>query len=177
MKRRVLAIFLLAIALLCGLACRQHPSPPVSRVSAEIPPPPGQSNRAWHFGDKECDSLLVLLMALETRVRDDSLAWEAAREIEKLSFDSVSGCFLVAGKGVFNKSHPQEAQQAGRELAATYDAKRWAIFLKIRSQGRDISIGDKFSGEITYSAALCQRVENDTLMILLKIPTGSIIPE
>ena len=177
MKRRVLAIFLFSVAFLCSSGCRQHPSPPVSRVSAETATPSGQSNRSRHFGDKECDSLLVLLMTLENRVRDDSLAWEAAREIEQLSFDSVSGCFFVAGKGVFNKSHPQEAQRAGREMAATYDAKRWAVFLKIRSQGRNISIGDKFSGEITYSNALCQRLENDTLIILLKVPTGSIIPE
>jgi hypothetical protein len=147
------------------------------RVFAEAPTTPNSSSRAGHFGDKQCDSLLVLLMALENRVHADSLAWEAAREIEQISFDSVSGCFFVAGKGVFNKLHPQEAQQTGRQMAATYDAKRWEIFLKIRSQGRNISIGDKFSGEITYSITLCQRVENDTLMVLLKVPTGSIIPE
>lgn len=121
------------------------------------------------------DSLLRILVKLENGVRVSSADKNAAQLLLNVSFDSASGCFMVAGKGTGNPSLPRSAQVAGRRVAAAYDAKRWSLYLKAFRDDRNISFGENISGEIAYSRTLLERTVGDTLLLLLQVPAGSIV--
>ncbi len=178
MKPRIPAIFLLPMLALACISCKIQPSPPAvqsaPRPSASIAAIPAKPSDSARDSDR-CDSLLPRLVELENAIRTHSSSEEAIRRFTDQSFDSVSGCFFVAGKGTFNTLQPTASRVLGRGMAAQYDAKRWAVFAKIRSLGRNMSFAGKFSGEITYSALLCEHAARDTLFVLLKVPLGSVV--
>jgi hypothetical protein len=177
MKRRILAITVLLSTFLFISSCKEQPSPPPGAhqnpAGSSEPALPARS--AVPSDSEVCGSLLPVLVGLENELRANSRSWETAHDLAKASFDTASGCFLAAGKGTFNRSHPQAAWEIGRKMAAEYDARQWALYLKARALGRDISFGERVSGEITYAATMCQQAAGDTLFVLLKVPTGSII--
>jgi hypothetical protein len=174
MKRRMLAITVLLSAFLLISSCKEQPSPPPG--AHQNPTGSSEPARSTAPSDSEvCGSLLPVLVRLENELRADSRSWKKAQDLANASFDTASGCFLAAGKGTFNRSHPQAAWEIGRKMAAEYDARQWALYLKARALGRNISFGEQVSGEITYAATMCQQAAGDTLFVLLKVPTGSII--
>lgn len=176
MKRYVAAIGVFFFVVLVVSSCREHASP----ASDKKPLPSPETQRVEKSialnNSAACDSILGIVEALEDRVRADPGNGNAAQALAKAAFDSASGCFIAAGKGTFNRSHPpQAALEAGRTMAAQYDAKRWALYLKTRSLRRGTMFGQNIAGEITYSSTLCARNQGDTLVLLVKVPLGSVI--
>jgi len=121
------------------------------------------------------DSLLTRLLLLENAVYGNPRDFGFITRLIKASFDSSSGCFIVAGKGAANTSLPGASWKQGRKIASNYDAKRWALYCKTWSLGSAVTFGTKISGEITYSSTLLERLDGDTLFSLVSVPTGSII--
>src|SRR5271157_6432028 len=145
MKRCVTAIGVFFLVTLVVISCREHPSP--ASEKRPLPPSATAGHAAGLNNGAGCDSILAVVEALEDRVRADPRDGNAAQALVKAAFDSASGCFITAGKGTFNRSHPQAAKEAGRTMAAQYDAKRWALYLKTRSLGRGIMFGENIAGE------------------------------
>ncbi len=175
MKRYVAAIGVFFFVVLVVSSCREHASP----ASDKKPLPSSETQRVEKSialnNSAACDSILGIVEALEDRVRADPGNGNATQALAKAAFDSASSCFLTAGKGTFNRSHPQAAQEAGRTMAAQYDAKRWALYLRTRSLGRAGTFGQNIAGAITYSSTMCTRNQGDTLVLLVKVPLGSVI--
>jgi hypothetical protein len=175
MKRCITAIAVFFFVALLVPSCRKQPSPASGKPSSVSSEAQRGESASGSKNTASCDSLLTVVNALENSVRSAPRDQEAAQALAKASFDSSSGCFLAAGKGTFNRSHPQAAWETGRAMSAQLDAKRWALYLKTRSEGRDIVFGENISGGITYSSTMCSRVEGDTLILLVKVPLGSVI--
>jgi hypothetical protein len=179
MKRSISAIAAFLFFVLVFSSCKLQPSlpqggkPGTSASSTQAPP---TSHDALADSAK-CDSLLSLLVGLENEVYVNlpSRGTVALSELKQVSLDSASGSFLVVGKGAFNKSHPEAAWDKGRKMAASYDAKRWALYLKAWQEGSAITFGKKISGEVSYSRVLCERSDGDTLHQLIQVPIGSIV--
>jgi|GEM_PF-1190512 hypothetical protein len=177
MKRRSVAITLCSCACLVIASCKEQPSlPPDARHGAAVSskqdlPPRGTAS----LDSAGLDSILLILVKLEDGVRDGSADKNPAALLLNVSFDSASGCFMVAGKGKGNPSLPRSAGVAGRRMAAAYDAKRWSLYLKAFRDNRNTSFGENISGEIAYSRTLLERTVGDTLLLLLQVPVGSIV--
>jgi hypothetical protein len=125
--------------------------------------------------NKNFDSLLILLINMQTKILQSGNInnINSLNELYKISYDSLSGCFYVAGKGIANKSLPLSSQKMAQEKAALMDANRWALYLK--SAGMNIQIDKEISGDITYSKLIIEKLMQDTLFRLYLIPFGSII--
>ena len=183
MKRHVPAIIAFLACLVCAVllsSCRTQPSLPNLQKTGQLNTlPVYNSNGSPVMQDTlesaKYDSLLSLLLTLENAVYSNPRAFKNVAPLLKASFDSSSGCFLVAGKGTHNKSFPESSWKQGRKIASSYDAKRWALYCKSWSQGNHGAFGTRISGEITYSMILLERFENDTLYALVSVPFGSII--
>jgi hypothetical protein len=175
MKRCIAAIAVFFFAALVISSCREQPLPASGKASLPASDALRHKPVAAPNNSAACDSLLTIVNTLENRVRSDPRDRKASQALTKAGFDSGSGCFLAAGKGTFNRSHPQAARESARAMAAQLDAKKWALYLRARSQGRDIIFGDNIAGEITYSSTMCSHIESDTLYLLVKVPQGSVI--
>jgi hypothetical protein len=121
------------------------------------------------------DSLLSIVLLQENEIRKMPTTSLAVSLFLKSSFDSSSGCFRVAGKGTYNPELPKTTWRQGMKVAASYDAKRWALYAKQWSDGGHFIFGDKISGEITYSKILAERVQDDTMYVLVSVPIGSVV--
>jgi hypothetical protein len=180
MRRHVPAIIVLhacfaGVALLAS--CRTQPSLPQIQKTGQLNNlPVYDSNGSPVVQDSvKYDSLLLRLLVLQNAIYVNPREMNNISPLLKASFDSSSGCFLVAGKGVPNKSLPETSWKQGRKIASAYDAKRWALYCKSWSLGNHHTFGTRISGEITYSRILLERLENDTLFTLVSVPAGSII--
>jgi hypothetical protein len=179
MKRSIPAITVFLFFLLAFSSCKLQPSLPQTEKSAvavsgrQTPAAVPQTQ----LDSARCDSLLSLLIKLENDVYAGlpSASADFLNELKKYSFDSSSGCFLTVGKGAFNKTFPEGAWDKGRKMAASYDGKRWALYLKAWQEGSAIVFGNKISGEVTYSRILLERAVGDTLYQLIQVPIGSVI--
>lgn len=179
MKRSMPAIAVFLFFILVFSSCKLQPSLPQETKTA-----PAASARqtlpASHealLDSARCESLLSLLIKLENDVcvNSPSRATASLSELKKVSFDSAGGCFMVAGKGTFNKSHPEGTWDNGRKMAASGDAKRWVLYLKAWRDGSAIDFGKRISGEVSYSRILCERMAGDTLFQLIQVPMGSVV--
>jgi hypothetical protein len=179
MKRSIPAITVFLFFLLVFSLCKLQPSLPQETKTA----PPASARQALPASHEtlpdsaRCNSILSLLIKLENDVYVNLPTKGAASfmELKKVSFDSSSGCFLVAGKGTFNKSLPEGTWDTGRKMAASGDAKRWALYLKAWRDGSTIDFGKKISGEVSYSRILCERADGDTLYQIIQVPMGSVV--
>ena len=129
------------------------------------------------FSPLDTAALFSKLMILQ-----DSISWNPGdrnlvNRYLRTSLDTVSGCFHVVGKGVVNKDYPESAQKMSRKMAAEYTGKRWTMYLKAWNAGLNISYGRTISGSVLYSEELYERILDDTLCLLLKVPIGSIVLE
>jgi hypothetical protein len=177
MKQQVPAIIVCLIFSLVATSCRTQPSlPDIQKTAQARALPVYDANGAPMPSDTaKNDSLLFRLRTLENAVCNNPLDKSTIPPLLAASFDSASGCFLVAGKGTHNKSMPEASWKQGRTIASAYDAKRWALYLKSWSLGSTAHFGTRISGEITYSRILLERLEGDTLYTLVSVPMGSII--
>jgi hypothetical protein len=178
MKRSIPAITVFLFFLLVFSSCKLQPSlpqgaKPAPSAVAEQTLPVSQEHP---LDSAKCNFLLSLLIRLENDVYVNIPSRDilSLSKLKQVSFDSASGCFLIAGKGAFNKSHPVAAWDRGRKMAASYDAKRWALYLKTWRDGSTIAFGNKISGEVSYSRILCERSDGDTLYQLIQVPIGSV---
>jgi hypothetical protein len=177
MKQQVPAIIVCLILLQVATSCRMQPSlPDVQKAAQARALPVYDANGTPVASDSlKDDSLLTRLRIFENAVYNNPLDKSMILPLLAASFDSASGCFLVAGKGTHNKSMPEASWKQGRKIASAYDAKRWALYLKSWSLGSTVRFGTKISGEITYSRILLERLDGDTLYTLVSVPMGSII--
>jgi hypothetical protein len=179
MKRSIPAITVFLFFLLVFSSCKLQPSLPQSTKPAPstsvqpIPPAPHEAL----LDSARCESLVSLLIRFENDAyaNHPSTGPVSLSELKKVSFDSTRGCFLVVGKGTFNKSHPEGTWDTGRKMAASGDAKRWALYLKAWRDGSTIDFGKKISGEVSYSKILLERAVGDTLYQLVQVPMGSVV--
>ncbi|HUI91935.1 MAG TPA: hypothetical protein VLX68_06775 [Chitinivibrionales bacterium] len=176
MKHFTAAITAFLFFYLSIASCKLQPSEyqgtsPSSAVPARPP------SNAVPFDSAKYDSLLSLLIKLENAVYANTRSQSNASlgDLKKVSFDSADGCFLVAGKGAYNKSQPEAVQAQGRAMAASADGKRWALYLKAWHDGGSLAFGQKISGEVTYSKILLEQPRGDTLYQLIQIPFGSLV--
>jgi hypothetical protein len=121
------------------------------------------------------DSLLTLLLGLQSGISANPSELNRIPIFLQQSFDTVSGTFMVAGKGISNPSFPEAARDAARKSAALYDGKRWGLHLKAWRTGDIKPFTRPISGEIAYSKVLFERMNGDTLFVLIQIPIGSIL--
>jgi len=121
------------------------------------------------------DSLITLLLELQSRILEDPANTRLFPRLVTASFDTISGSFLVVGRGVANQGMPEGTWNAGKKMAASLDAKNWALYNKSWRQGNMIPRTKQVRGTIAYSRVLFERENNDTLYQLLEIPIGSIV--
>jgi hypothetical protein len=178
MKRSIPAITVFLFFLLIFSSCKLQPSLPqeaktAPAASRHAPP----ASHGTLPDSAKFDSLLSLLIKLENNVyvNRPTSGTVSLMELKKVSFDSSSGCLLVAGKGTFNKSHPEAAWDKGRKMAASGDAKRWVLYLKAWQEGSALAFGNKISGVVSYSRILLERLDGDTLYQLIQVPLGSVV--
>jgi hypothetical protein len=179
MKRSIPAITVFLFFLLAFSSCKLQPSLPQTEKPAtaasgrQIPAAAPETQ----LDSARCDSLLSLLIRLENDVYAGlpSTSESSLGELKKYSFDSSSGCFLTVGKGAYNKTFPEGTWDKGRKMAASYDGKRWALYLKAWREGSSVVFGNKISGEVTYSKILLERPDGDTLYLLIQVPIGSVV--
>lgn len=179
MKRSIPAITVFLFFLLAFSSCKLQPSLP-QETKTTLAASARQVAPVSHgvlLDSARCESLLSLLIKLENDVFTNlpSKATVSLSELKKASFDSSSGCFLVAGKGMFNKSHSEGTWDNGRKMAASGDAKRWALYLKAWRDGSTVDFGKRISGEVSYSRILLERTHGDTLYQLMQVPIGSVV--
>jgi hypothetical protein len=168
---------------MCGImitACKTQPSLPNLHKTGQTSDLPlydskGSLVALGQLDSTKYDSLLYRLIALENAVWSNPRDLKCHADLLATSLDSASGCFLVAGKGVPNKSLPEASWKQGRKIASIYDAKRWALYCKTWAIGGAKPFGTRISGEITYTRTLLERLDGDTLFSLVSVPTGSII--
>jgi hypothetical protein len=181
MKRHVPAITTCVICISILSSCRTQPSLPSHQDSGQLhnlpaADDPNSSPAAQDAPDSaRYEFILSNLIVLEGAIYNDPHDAKKIMPLLKASFDSSSGCFLVVGKGTHNKSFPESSWKQGRKIASSYDAKRWALYCKVWSQGNQIAFGARISGEITYSKILLERLDGDTLFTLVSVPLGSIV--
>jgi site-specific recombinase XerC len=177
MKQHTTAIIAFLIFPLLLVSCRTHPSLPNAQAGQlrSLPVYNTAGDLPTAADSLKNDSLLTRLCTLENAVYASPLDLSKISPLLKASFDSLSGCFIVAGKGTQNKSMPEASWKQGQKIASAYDAKRWALYLKSWSLGNTAHFGTKISGEITYSRILLERLDGDTLYTLVSVPMGSII--
>ena len=177
MKPVCIAIILCVIFFIPELSCKWQPSMPGSQKTVKPSPAnlPATTETGQPLVATNYDSLLTFVLFQENEVRKMPATLLAVSLFLKSSFDSISGCFRVAGKGTYNREHPASSWKQGMSLAASYDAKRWALYAKQWSNGAKIPFVEKISGEITYSKTLIERVQDDTMYVLVSVPIGSII--
>jgi hypothetical protein len=158
---------LLAVIVCASLSCRDNQKPAEDLQK--------QANTVSKDTIINYDSLLSLLIRLQNSIsanpRDSRLIPPLLTE----AFDTVSGSFLIVGKGIPNKEFPEAAWDAARKMAALQDGKRWGLYLKAWRTGDMRNFGQTISGTITYSKVLFDRLSNDTLYQLIQIPIGSIV--
>jgi hypothetical protein len=176
MKRYPLAIVVVVFFVFFFPLCKVQPSLPRNIKGASdittFPSIPAQVSSPDSTG---YDSLLTLLIDLESKILCSPGSKSPILLFMKASADTANGCFLSAGKGTINRSHPESAWNRGRKMAANYDGKRWVLYLKAWSEGNPIPFGEKISGEVTYSSVLRERLEADTLYQLIQVPVGSVV--
>ena len=124
--------------------------------------------------DPDYDSLADVISNYQDRIISDPENKILMGRLLSAALDSTSGCFLVAGKGVYNRNLPLSAQNESRKTAAIRSAQRWALYLKVWQQGDLVPLSTPVSGSIAYSKTLIEKEVNDTLFLLLGIPPGSI---
>ncbi len=135
----------------------------------------GSSSPVIVHGLEDTLEVMERLLQLQRELRTNGSNRVLAEKLKSLSFDTTSGCFLTVGKGTINPNHPASAQAAGRKLAAGYDGKRWAVYLKAWHTGNWVPFGDPVKGEVVYSKILHETLSRDTLYQLLLVPVGSIV--
>ncbi len=181
MKLGHAAIIMSIFCILEGTSCRKQPSLPhfnalPVQMSSTIQLPQYNSGGSRIIADSlHCDSLFPILLKCRNQVYLHPQNAGDISNLLRISFDSASGCFFAIGKGVQNNAMPEASWKHGRKMASTYDAKRWALYLKLWSQGQIVPFGKKISGDISYSKVILEKMENDTLFTLVSIPFGSII--
>ncbi|MDD5676192.1 MAG: hypothetical protein PHC61_18615 [Chitinivibrionales bacterium] len=121
------------------------------------------------------DSLFKELRPIQDSIYKNREGLKTIGHLLNVSFDTVSGCFFLIGKGVTNPEHPENIRLKARLLAAAYDGKRWALYCKAWRQGSKIGFGRKIGGDILYSKTVWQHLEGDTLYALIEVPIGSIV--
>ncbi len=120
------------------------------------------------------DSLLTVILSFQNRLIAQPQKKELMQEMLSASFQKSSGCFLAAGKGIYNNKFPESIRESERQKAALLTAQRWAFYLKKWNEGNMIPFGTPVSGTISYSTNLLQKTSKDTLILLVQIPLGSI---
>ena len=164
--KKIFTIICLTLLLECGYDLPQEWKNITHSISRTVDL--GDSNTIRHF-----DSLVTIIEQYQNEV----IVSENRRSIKNLinrSFDTASGCFFAVGKAVTNPQFPLEAQSIGRKAAAKLSAERWALCLKAWNSGKEVSRNSPPSGQIFYSKSLFEKTFEDTLYVLLEIPSGSI---
>ncbi len=173
MMRTVAAIACLYLAV-SGLLCREQN--PESGKAA--PATDSVKTHAAHEADTtKLAHKLTSLRSLQATVMLNSRESAPRSSLLNASFDTLSGCFLVTGKGVINPEHPEGARSLGRERAAKYDAERWSLYLKEWRLGQERAYGSAIGGSVAYSRILYERIIGDTLLVLTQVPVASIVLE
>jgi len=175
MKLGHTAIFMTLFCTLMLFHCKKQPTlPQLKSAAVQIPHYDANGSRV-DSDSMHCDSLFPVLLRMQDEVYLHPQSNAGIGALLKVSFDSTSGCFLTIGKGVHNPAMPEASWKQGRKIASGYDAKRWAMYMKLWSQGVFAPFGRKISGEISYSKVVLEKIENDTLYTLVSTPFGSII--
>jgi hypothetical protein len=166
MKSLWVAIGLMLLGMCAG--CRKQ-----GPESAQVSP---QSSNVTPAGQAEVDydAIFGRVVALEDSLFSNPRNTAAMQALSVAAFDTVSGEFLVAGKGVANARLPRGGREAARKTAALRTAERWALYLKAWRTGRQISFGTPIGGQIAYSKLVRETVKDDTLLVLVLIPLGSV---
>ncbi|NLG17203.1 MAG: hypothetical protein GX556_07745 [Fibrobacter sp.] len=125
-------------------------------------------------GSENYDSLLTAILSIQDRLIAQSKKKELMQEMLSASFQKSSGCFLTAGKGIYNNKLPESIRESERQKAAFLTAQRWAFYLKKWNEGNMIPFGTPVSGTVSYSTNLLKKTSKDTLILLVQIPLGSI---
>jgi len=136
--------------------------------------PAGQQGTA-EAAPADYEMLLGRLLQIETTLRETPARAGLVPELLNASFDSVSGTFFAAGKGLVNPSFPAEAQHASGITAAQADARRWTLYMKSWHVGDKTLFGSPIHGDIMYSKTLLERQAGDTVFVLIQVPVGSIV--
>jgi hypothetical protein len=124
---------------------------------------------------KNLDSLFSVIGAIEDSLFRTPKDTTLFRTFLRASFDSVSGCFYVVGKGLAKRARAASIRDAERRKAAQRTAERWALYAKAWQEGQSLSFGHTISGTITYSTQAGEREKNDTLLMMIQVPLGSIV--
>jgi hypothetical protein len=120
------------------------------------------------------DSLLTAILALQDSLVLSPQSDTLIDAFLSLSFDSASGSYFIAGKGVANETQPEAMQQSGKVRAAESTAKRWALYLRAWHLDKEVPFGKEISGTVAYSKTVFERQTPDTLFRLLQVPIGSV---
>ena len=155
-----------AILILIFSGCQQRKSTPEKSTP--------QNLKTISHREPDYDSLADVISNYQNRIMSDPENKLLMGRLLSAALDSTSGCFLVAGKGVYNRNLPLSAQSESRKTAASRSAQRWALYLKTWQQGKLVPFGTPVSGSIAYSKTMAEKEVNDTLFLLLGIPRGSI---
>jgi hypothetical protein len=158
-------------------SCKTQPSLPPGKKTAQTSQPQDSvfKQKVVAIDSTQYDSLLTVLLNRENTIYLAPKDKNNIVPFTSVSFDSASGCFLVAGKGTQNREFPESAWEKARKMASAYEAKRWALYAKAWTTGSSMPFGQKITGEITYSNVLRERLENDTLYVLVSVPIGSVV--
>jgi hypothetical protein len=124
---------------------------------------------------KTFDSLLTNINDIENELFcSQSSDLKQIKKLVNRTFDTSNGCFHTVGKGIINPSFPPETQNASRKNAAKYKGEQWALTLKSWYTGKKLPVCTHASGQIFYSKILFNKLIDDTLLMLLEVPLGSI---
>ena len=156
------------VVLLFMVACRDTSNPSPGKAAGAV-------SSAARDTAVNYDSLLTELLKLQTAILENPQDLRRIPPLIEKSFDTVSGAFLIAGRGVANPKFPEAAREASRKTAASYDGRMWGLHLKEWRTGSMRSFARPISGDIAYSKVLFERTNGDTLCQLIQIPIGSII--
>ncbi len=117
------------------------------------------------------------IVELEKALTDSPENQKSREKLQHYCLDTVTGSFLVVGNGTANPEHPPSARDLGRRRAAIYSGERWALYHKAWNSGRRIPFGEEIFGKVMYSKVLMEKVESETLWVLLHVPIGSVVLE
>jgi hypothetical protein len=171
MKLRTVAMVAL---MLLTVSCKQQPYSARKVVRSKAA---GVSSSSPFDTTARNDSLMALLAALQYAISTHPEKRDLIRPFLKASFDSVSSCFSVVGKGTYNSTQPEGSWEKGRKIASSYDGQRWALYCKTWLQGKKAPFGSSIAGQITYSKVVYEKLVNDSLYQLILVPSSSVIIE
>ncbi len=123
------------------------------------------------------EGMLDTIADLQEAVSDSPKNTGSLEQLQRYCLDTVTGSFLVVGKGTANPEHPPSAIEQGRRRAAIYAGQQWALYLKAHHIGRRIPYGEEIRGKVMYSKVLMEKTESETLSVLLQVPVGSVVLE